>query len=152
MADRPGEADAALYVYWCPKCERQFERLHHNLGGGGLIPQLDEYHTCKRIEVVPAARLSEAEQQIDALNYEAEQRGAILSHAERRLSDYEQALRACAIYIASDCEGSDFEPSALALARAALSGSAGPRESEAGAGDAASGVRAEDSDLSGDSE
>lgn len=87
-----------------------------------------------------AARLSEAEQQIGALNSEAEQRGAILSRAEARLSGYEEALRDSRAFIErarpllgialSNSLGAQADRLYVQIG-AALSGSAGNEQGEA---------------------
>ena len=51
--------DVVLFIYWCPKCQRQIERPWHTARRGPpLFPQLDEEHYGIRVQVVRAlARL-----------------------------------------------------------------------------------------------
>jgi hypothetical protein len=47
------EIDRDLIVWWCPRCERQSERIYHLCEKG---PPLDVETRCERIKVVPAER------------------------------------------------------------------------------------------------
>ena len=49
-------ADAVLHIYWCPKCQKQIDKLWHTARRGpALIPQLDEEHYGVRVPVVTLA-------------------------------------------------------------------------------------------------
>lgn len=59
-------ADAVLYVYWCPKCQKQIDKLWHTFRRGpALIPQLDEEHYGVRVPVVARAAVARAEEGTD---------------------------------------------------------------------------------------
>jgi hypothetical protein len=60
------DSPPVLYIYWCRKCEQQFDRLFHTIKGNPLFPQTDDEHQCERIEVtltsVAARRIMAAEE------------------------------------------------------------------------------------------
>jgi hypothetical protein len=51
-----------LIVWWCPRCERQSERMYHFCEKGPpLFPQLDVETRCEEIKVVPAEQKANAD-------------------------------------------------------------------------------------------